>query len=79
MCSQVCPCFLDEAVPWATLKEDILNEHGRTSVPGLDPYDTVGRMRMEFTTKNGVVTYSSFKECLDYLLILAEKPDGMPS
>ena len=79
MCSQVCPCFLDEAVPWTQLTEAELNEHGRTAIPGLDPTDTVGRMRMEFTTINGVVTYSSFKECLDYLLVLDEKPDGMPS
>ena len=67
MCSYLCPCFLDDAKEWAQTSEETLNKHKRTAVPGLDNEDTAGNMRLSMTTINGVVTYESFEECLEYV------------
>jgi len=69
MCSQICPCNVNQSAPWKNLNETYLNSQNRTSVVGTSATDSKGYYRFFWinTTTASNATYANFTSCHNYL------------
>ena len=77
MCSYNCQCPLSANATWTTFSETDLNSVGRTKVIGTTEFDTQSRRRLFFSA-NGT-TYSSFKDCSNYLVTVNQQAKASAS